>query len=173
MSISLAARMSPQPASMASAIAASAAFFCAVVAIASGRLAAGRARPYPPSRRGCRRVMSALVSMAPILCPEAACLAPDPAEGNARGVASALRRLPQFDRIAVRIGKVGKAAIRLRLRMELYSDAGLFELRDHGVEIPDPEIDHPLTRGVAKIVGVGGKWREDRRPGLLLPGGVS
>src|SRR5258707_15417465 len=81
--------------------------------------------------------------------------------------------LPEFDGVAFGVVEAGEAAVGVGFWVEGDFDAGGAELGEHGFEIGDAEVDHPLERlwrgGVAEIARVAGKGCEGGGTGLLVP----
>src|SRR5436309_6886768 len=79
-------------------------------------------------------------------------------------------RLPQFDRIALRIVDAGEAAdagiVPLSLGNDL--DARLAQTGEEILEAVDAKVEHHLPIG-REIVAIGWKGRKDGRSGLLFP----
>ena len=87
------------------------------------------------------------------------------------GIASG--RFPEFDGIAFGVVGAGEEAVRIGIiGVEFHGDAGVAELLDHGVEIGDAKIDHPLAVWVAEIVSVFRKRRPSGCARLLPPPGL-
>src|SRR5580700_385245 len=80
-------------------------------------------------------------------------------------------RLPQFDRISLRVMHAGKPAVGIRLRVHLDLDSSGLQLGRHFVEIPDSKVQHPDLLGIAEIVARLLEWSESGGSGLLLPRG--
>src|SRR5690554_5274183 len=83
-------------------------------------------------------------------------------------------RLPQFDRVSFRVMNSSESVdlgIPL-LRSRLHIDAPAPQLRDHGVQVRDSEVDHPLLLGPAEIFRVVLERAEDGRSAALLPDGI-
>src|ERR1700730_15437893 len=78
-------------------------------------------------------------------------------------------RLPQFDRISLRVMQAGKPAVGIRLRVNLDLDSRGFQLGRHFVEIPDPKVQHPDLLGIAEVVAGLLECAECSGSGLLLP----
>ena len=84
-----------------------------------------------------------------------------------------LCRLPQFDRISLRVMHAGKPAVGIRLRVHLDLDSRSLQLGCHFVEIPDSKVQHPDLLGVPEIAARLLEWSESSGSGLLLPRGFS
>src|SRR5229473_1316339 len=82
-----------------------------------------------------------------------------------------LCRLPQFDRISLRVMHAGKPAVGIRLRVNLDLDSRSLQLGCHFVEIPDSKVQHPDLLGISEIVARLLEWSESGGSGLLLPRG--
>src|SRR6266436_3758555 len=82
-----------------------------------------------------------------------------------------LCRLPQFDRISLRVMHAGKPAVGIRLRVNLDLDSRSLQLGCHFVEIPDSKVQHPDLLGIPKIVARLLEWSKSGGSGLLLPRG--
>jgi len=78
-------------------------------------------------------------------------------------------RLPQLNRVAFRIVEASETAIRIRLRVYRDLDSGGAELRNHRIELTDPEVHHPHPTTVPKVWSVDGEWCECGRSCFLLP----
>src|ERR1700728_4244457 len=78
-------------------------------------------------------------------------------------------RLPQFDRISLRVMQAGEPAVGISLRVNLDLDSRSLQLGRHFVEIPHSKVQHPNLLGIAEIFA---RLREGRESGcscLLLP----
>src|ERR1700687_3721756 len=61
-------------------------------------------------------------------------------------------RLPQLDRISLRVMQAGETAVGIRLRINLDRDSCGSQLGCHLVEIADSKVQHPVFVGVPEIV---------------------
>jgi hypothetical protein len=80
-------------------------------------------------------------------------------------------RLPQFDRISLRVMQAGEPAVGIRLRVNLDRDSCGSWLGCHSVEIPDSKVHHPDLVGIPEIVARLSKRSENGGSCLLLPNG--
>src|SRR5881628_3411015 len=94
----------------------------------------------------------------------------DGALGGTRAIASI--RLPQLNRVAFRIVEASETTIRVGLRVDRDLDSGGTEVRNHRIEVTDPEVHHPHPTTVPKVWSVDGEWCEDGRSCFLLRGTV-
>ena len=62
--------------------------------------------------------------------------------------------MPELNGVAVGIREPGEPAVRVSLRVDLDYDAPSSELAHHGVEVADPEVDHPLLIGATEHLGI-------------------
>jgi len=63
-----------------------------------------------------------------------------------------------------------KSSIRVILRIDRDVNLCGSKLLNHGIEVSNAKVDHPLLVGTAEIICVVRKWGKDRRPGFLRPG---
>ena len=80
-------------------------------------------------------------------------------------------RLPQFDRISLRVMQAGKPAVGIRLRVNLDRDSCGSQLRCHSVEIPDSKVHHPDLVGIPEIVARLSERNENSGSCFLPPNG--
>src|SRR5438552_5205579 len=78
-------------------------------------------------------------------------------------------RLPQLNRVAFRIVEASETAIRIRLRVYRDLDSGGAELRNHRIELTDPEVHHPHPTTVPKVWSVDGERSEEHTSELQSP----
>jgi hypothetical protein len=83
-----------------------------------------------------------------------------------------LCRLPQLDRISVRVVQAGEPTVGIRLRVNLDRDSSGSQLGCHFAEIPDSEVQHPDLVGPLEKVARLRLRIENGRSGLLLPNGI-
>jgi hypothetical protein len=81
-------------------------------------------------------------------------------------------RLPQLDRVALRVMGAGETSIRIRFRINDNIDVRTSKLFDHGIEIANTKIDHPSLLAPAEILRVvwercKGGWTRFLGPRLL------
>jgi len=55
------------------------------------------------------------------------------------------RGLPELDRVAFRVHQFGEHAVGVVLRMNVHGDTGREQLRDHRVQVANPEIHRPAS----------------------------
>src|ERR1700729_2742961 len=81
--------------------------------------------------------------------------------------------LPQFDPIALEIGDPAESTDTLHV-LRLFSHVCSLgaQLREHRVQVADPEVEHGLLGAGPEVVGLGLERREHRQPGLLTPQAV-
>lgn len=87
----------------------------------------------------------------------------------ASGLLIRFGRFPELDGIALRIVRSRKPAVRKGLGIDLHTDPGGLKLRDHRIEVTDPEIDHPLLFRPPEIFRAVIERRKNGHPGVLLP----
>jgi hypothetical protein len=81
--------------------------------------------------------------------------------------------LPQLDPIALRIGDPAEPADALHaLRFFGHLRSLGTQLREHRIQVADPEVEHRLLGAGAEVVGFGLERREHRRTGSLMPQAV-
>jgi hypothetical protein len=80
--------------------------------------------------------------------------------------------LPQFDRIPFRVMQVGEAAVGIRLRINLDRDARSLQLGRHFVQVPHPQVQHPVLLGIPEILAGLREGGERGWSRLLLPTGL-
>jgi hypothetical protein len=79
-------------------------------------------------------------------------------------------RLPEFYPIALRISDPAESADALHgLRFVIHYRTPISQLREHRVQVPDPEVQHGLLGVRTEVVGPGLKCREDRKSLPLTP----
>jgi hypothetical protein len=83
-----------------------------------------------------------------------------------------LCRLPQSDRISLRVVQAGEPAVGIRLRVNLDRDSSGSQLACHFVEIPDSKVQHPDLVGSLEKVARLRLRIENGGSGLLLPNGI-
>ena len=104
-------------------------------------------------------------------------------QGHARqhrlpGVAEIVRRtrsggLPQLDPIALRIGDPAESADTLHVLRFLGHVRSLGgQLREHRIQVADPEVEHGLLGAGPEVAGPGLERREHRQAGSLTPQAV-
>ena len=81
--------------------------------------------------------------------------------------------LPQLDPIALRIGDPAEPADTLHvLRFVGHVRSHGAQLRDHRIQVADPEVEHGLLGAGPEVAGLRFERREHRRPGSLTPQAV-
>src|SRR6185295_4429606 len=65
--------------------------------------------------------------------------------------------------------QAGKSSVRMVLWIDRDINPRGLKLRDHGVEIADPKIDHPVLLRIPKVVAVVRKGSKDSWSRLLPP----
>src|SRR6516162_7892840 len=81
--------------------------------------------------------------------------------------------LPQLDPIALRIGDPAEPADTLHaLRLVGHVRSLGAQLREHRVQVADPEVEHGLLGAGPEVAGIGLERREHRQPGSLTPQAV-
>src|SRR5580658_5184459 len=81
--------------------------------------------------------------------------------------------LPQLDPVALGIGDPAEAADTLHvLRLLSYVRSLSAQLREHRIQVTDPEVEHGLLGAGPEVTGLGLERREHRRPGGLAPQAV-
>src|SRR3954471_10136712 len=82
-------------------------------------------------------------------------------------------RLPQLEPMALRIGDPAESTDTLHL-LNVWGHVRSLgaQLREHRIEVADPEVEHGLLVAGAEVVGLGLERREDRQPGSLTPQAV-
>lgn len=84
-----------------------------------------------------------------------------------------LRRLPELDRIPLRIVKPCECADGMGLSIEVDGNTRSAQLFDHLVHIAHAKVDHPHLARVTKIIARIGKRTEHRLARLLFPNGFA
>src|SRR5690242_18582994 len=81
--------------------------------------------------------------------------------------------LPELDPVTFGIGHPAEPADTVHL-LRVFSHVRSLgtQLRDHGVQVADPEVEHGLLRTGPEVAGLGLERREYRRPGFLAPQAV-
>src|SRR4051812_4312494 len=83
------------------------------------------------------------------------------------------RGLPELDAIAVGIGNPAESTDTLHLLRFLGHARALgAQLREHRVQVANPEVEHRLLSARPEVVGLGLERREHRRAGCLVPQAV-
>ena len=81
--------------------------------------------------------------------------------------------LPQLDPVALRIGDPAEPADTLHvLRLAGHVRSLGAQLREHRIQVADPEVEHGLLGAGPEVAGPGLERREYRRPGSLTPQAV-
>ena len=81
--------------------------------------------------------------------------------------------LPQLDPIALGIGDPAESTDTLHVLRLLGHVRSLgAQLREHRIQVADPEVEHGLLGAGPEVVGLGLERREHRRPGFLTPQAV-
>src|SRR5580693_9063082 len=81
--------------------------------------------------------------------------------------------LPQLDAIALGIGDPAEPADALHvLRLLSHVRSLGAQLREHRIQVADPEVEHGLLGAGPEVAGLGLERSEYRRPALLTPQAV-
>src|SRR5262249_48321071 len=101
--------------------------------------------------------------------PESSCT-PKSSSSGRDGDRGRLGGLPQLDPVALRIGDPAEPADTLHvLRFPGHVRSLGAQLREHRIQVTDPEVEHGLLGAGPEIPGLGLERREYRRPGSLMP----
>src|SRR6185437_13078832 len=81
--------------------------------------------------------------------------------------------LPELDPVTFGIGHPAEPADTVHL-LGVFSHVRSLgtQLRDHGIQVTDPEVEHGLLGAGPEVAGLGLERREYRRPGFLAPQAV-
>src|SRR5690606_2569472 len=81
-----------------------------------------------------------------------------------------LGRFPQFNRISFRVMNSREPAnLRIPFWPHLYFDAQALQLRNHGIQVRNAEVDHPLLLGPTEVLRVVLERAEHGRSTALQP----
>jgi hypothetical protein len=78
-------------------------------------------------------------------------------------------RLPQLNRITLRVTQAGKAAVGIMLEVNFDRDTHRTKPRRCRIEVLGAKVDHPQSLGIDEVIACLGERAERSQPRLLLP----